>query len=645
MFKKFPKIFTASCYALLSLGLFIIWQNLVIPSLPAIAAVLLLLAWTKNALMGIEIKEGKSNSSRDTKLIWFIASILLAINCLLLPKYQVLIASIGLVLLVLSASELSEKLSRLLVKRLIVLFSLSLPFVLVLFITLPRINLPMQELGLVMGLPISVQADKTLGDKGLGKELSFGDISELGNSNTRVLLANMPSDIELEEGQGLYWRGPVYWRYEDNVWRVREGFDKRSVRQYNGWGSNKGLEKMTNRRENTFSYSVVLYPHGEYWLYGLDLPASLTGESYLSQDYQLLSIRTIDKTWRYKISTSLDYQVSAKEPQAQLDLALVYPNSDPKIKSLARQWRHEFGQDKQAIINRAKQYFSQEKFLYANDDYHYQGNDQLDQFLFERKVGYSQHYASALTLLLRAANIPARLVAGYRGADKLGLTNLYVVNEHHAHVWTEVWLDERWQRIDPSLWLADFFSTDLEQVEAEKAQVQQQENLKQVDLSTTPVAKQVEKAVKQEPSLLDGLSKWTLDFDADKQTTLAKKLGLESLLWWHLLVTALALLLILLVAYWLVLRFVIAGKKPALHIQLYLKYCDKLGKQGLVRLPHEGAQAYFERCALAQPERADHFKQLAEYYLLLCYAPLTIEQQKESLMRFKGLLKKVPRAN
>ncbi|MCP4987364.1 MAG: DUF3488 domain-containing protein, partial [Colwellia sp.] len=410
---KNTTLIRAIAYGLVFIGLALIWQSLEIPSLIALTAVLMLLSWAKVC----EIK-----STRDHNVIWLISTVLLAINILLLSQYQLIIALVGITLLLLSATAINQALpakintqkNKLAAKRLALLTLTSLPFAFILFVTLPRINLPMQELGLAMGLPIAVQPQENIAGKGLGRELGFNDISEKAQSDSRVLLATLPTDFTMTEDKSLYWRGPVYWQYsvtqkvnsnvESNVdegtfeekWLLREGFNTRSKRQYNGFGSNKAIANMANKREDTLEYSVILMPHGEYWLYGLDLPANLTGESYLSQDYQLLSIRTVDTMWRYKIKSSLTYQISEKEPQAQIDLGLQFPSNNPQIKALGKQWAQQFSNTQHAstaIINHAEQFFKQGKFLYANTGEQLQGQHQLDQFLFSKKVGYSQHYA------------------------------------------------------------------------------------------------------------------------------------------------------------------------------------------------------------------------------------------------------------
>jgi hypothetical protein len=77
------------------------------------------------------------------------------------------------------------------------------------------------------------------------------------------------------------------------------------------------------------------------------------------------------------------------------------------------------------------------------------GAEPVDEFLFETREGFCEHYASALTFLLRAAGLPARVVMGYQGGEFNGLGGYYIVRQTDAHAWTEVWLgDAGWVRVD-----------------------------------------------------------------------------------------------------------------------------------------------------------------------------------------------------
>ncbi len=73
--------------------------------------------------------------------------------------------------------------------------------------------------------------------------------------------------------------------------------------------------------------------------------------------------------------------------------------------------------------------------------------DPVEDFLFNRKSGHCEYFATSLALLLRAQGIPARMVTGYRGVVDLD-DNVYEVQQRHAHAWVEAWVDDRWLTLD-----------------------------------------------------------------------------------------------------------------------------------------------------------------------------------------------------
>ncbi len=74
--------------------------------------------------------------------------------------------------------------------------------------------------------------------------------------------------------------------------------------------------------------------------------------------------------------------------------------------------------------------------------------DAVEDFLFNRKEGHCEYFASALALMLRAVEIPARLVSGFKGGDVKRSTGYFVVQGRHAHVWVEAYLDGNWRVLD-----------------------------------------------------------------------------------------------------------------------------------------------------------------------------------------------------
>ncbi|NNG46786.1 MAG: DUF3488 domain-containing protein [Deltaproteobacteria bacterium] len=70
------------------------------------------------------------------------------------------------------------------------------------------------------------------------------------------------------------------------------------------------------------------------------------------------------------------------------------------------------------------------------------------EFLFRKRAGFCEHYAAGLTLLLRAAGIPARVATGYLGGEWSDVGKYLIVRQSDAHAWTEGWIGGRWVTLD-----------------------------------------------------------------------------------------------------------------------------------------------------------------------------------------------------
>ena len=79
------------------------------------------------------------------------------------------------------------------------------------------------------------------------------------------------------------------------------------------------------------------------------------------------------------------------------------------------------------------------------------GRHSVDEFLFDTKRGYCEHYASAFVVMMRALGVPARVVTGYQGGELNPVDGFVTVRQSDAHAWSEVWLKGRgWSRVDPT---------------------------------------------------------------------------------------------------------------------------------------------------------------------------------------------------
>ncbi|MCX5954092.1 MAG: DUF3488 and transglutaminase-like domain-containing protein [Cyanobacteria bacterium] len=159
--------------------------------------------------------------------------------------------------------------------------------------------------------------------------------------------------------------------------------------------------------------------------------------------------------WRRQAPTAQDLQMTA--------------GTNPRLESLAAGWRRQAaggGPNTASGANRAsgakavalaETWFRQQGFRYSLNNPLLPQTAPLDALLFERRQGFCGHYASALSALMRAAGVPARVVSGYRGGTwvvPLGGSAFLDLRQSDAHAWSEVWIEgEGWRSLDPTLWV------------------------------------------------------------------------------------------------------------------------------------------------------------------------------------------------
>lgn len=79
-----------------------------------------------------------------------------------------------------------------------------------------------------------------------------------------------------------------------------------------------------------------------------------------------------------------------------------------------------------------------------------EGKSVVEDFLFKSKKGYCEHFATAMTLMLRTLGTPARVVTGFMGGDVNEYGDYVIVRQKNAHSWVEALIDGKWKRFDPT---------------------------------------------------------------------------------------------------------------------------------------------------------------------------------------------------
>lgn len=487
----------------------------------------------------------------------------------------------------------------------------AIPFALVLFILFPRVDGPL------WGLPEDAFSAST----GLSDKMSPGRISQLSDDNSVAFRVKFDSVIPTPNK--LYWRGPVMWDFDGYNWTSPDN-ERLAVSNFEF----TGLGEKTN-------YTVTLQPHNNHWLFALDIPSTLPDHSRLSANMQVVSIPRIQKLKRYTISSYTRYILptySQVPIERYLRLPKTNSNSQDSNLSKSRALTKELKDplNPQNTVNNVLNYFTTQDFYYSRQPPLLYDNP-IDEFLFESKRGYCEHYASSFTILMRLAGIPARVVTGYQGGELNPLDNYMTVRQSDAHAWSEVFLKNKgWVRVDPTAAIPPG------NIENTSDAIRLNTTLKKP--SSLFKASWLSKQMKQMRYAFDAVNnrwnQWVLGYNNKRQKAFFAAIGIPEITWQglsQLLFSILAVLTALL-AY-----IVFSNQaKQQNEIQTYYnRFVKKMNKQGLVKSLSEGAENFSLRAISLLPNKKENIEQITFLYQNLRYNKFNQTQ----LNLFKSIIK------
>ncbi len=484
------------------------------------------------------------------------------------------------------------------------------PLMLILFLLFPRIPGPL------WGLPEDAQTAVT----GLGNDMSPGSVSNLIQSEEIAFRVRFEGEIPPHAD--LYWRGPVFSRYDGQTWRADNTSRHIKVNLI-------GSESETD----IIQYTVTLEPHRRNWLFALNYPTNLQGSGYrLTRELQLLNPKKINSVTRYSVTSDRElrnYSLFESERLKNLRLPGVgYLNE--KTIALARRWRTLAGDNDRRVIEEALRYFREQPFVYTLDP-PLLGNNAMDDFLFETQRGFCEHYSSAFVYLARAAGIPARIVAGYQGGEKNPVDQYLIVRQSSAHAWAEVWLDDAgWVRVDPTAAVSpDRIESGIQDA------IEERDQLPGILLAGDSIFL---KARYHWDSFNYRWDEWVVGFNQDRQFELFRKLGFENADWQGM-VTGMVILFALVGAF---LGFWIFRQGEGIYQdpvkRAYDRFCYKLAKAGIGRNNTEGPSEYFSRLrGKLAPASAQTAGDIIDRYTALRYGTAgSPAQQKHFIKRVQN---------
>lgn len=466
----------------------------------------------------------------------------------------------------------------------------AVPLMLVLFVLFPR-----------MGPLWSLPQPEDRGMTGLSDSMSPGDIAELSRSSELAFRASFEGPIPAREQ--LYWRAVTFEHFDGRRWSQSRASQFSPAPQWTPTGT-------------AVSYTVVMQPSGRSWLYALDVAKVDTDNVQLMADFHLQRPRPIHQALLYQATS---WPESLREPTAEpaaLGRALQLPaQGNPRSRAWAAALRREHSAPA-AVVQALLEHFNRRPYRYTLQPSSV-GADIVDGFLFDTLNGFCIHYAGAMTFVLRAAGIPARVVAGYQGGEINPSGNYLSVRQLDAHAWVEYWSADRgWITVDPTF-----------QVAPERIELGLEQALSEEDalLDDSPLALRRYRDIGWLnqlrfgwDNLNYGWQRWVLGYQGERQLNVLKgllgrlderKLGLLTVITTAVLMMILALMLL---KPW--------RRERDPQLRLFRRFERLLARHGIERQAGEGARDFAERAASQLPVAAGSILDFSRLYEMARYA-------------------------
>lgn len=311
--------------------------------------------------------------------------------------------------------------------------ALAIPFFLLLFMFFPRFP-PLWQ------IPISSQKGVT----GISDRMSPGDIAELSQSS--ALAFRITGDLKkLPTRQNLYWRAMVLDQYDGQTW-TSQPYNQRAFKEY---------FDVSSQNVDSFKYQYLAADDRSQWIVGLETSVPTQNGFQLNVDGAIVPTKIVQRTQPIQL-----HWIGEQPPTQKMENQFIQtkniafkPQYDLKSQQLAQQLWVKAQQQPEKYVRHVLEWYQQNNFSYTLTP-GVLGQNRVDDFLFRSRKGFCEHYASSFVMLMRYVRIPARVVVGYQGGQVAPDGRSWEVRQMDAHAWTEVQLNGRWQRVDPTFIVA-----------------------------------------------------------------------------------------------------------------------------------------------------------------------------------------------
>lgn len=486
----------------------------------------------------------------------------------------------------------------------------ALPLMLLLFVLFPRMG-PLWTLPMPSGNPTT----------GLSDSMMPGDMVELSQSSALAFRASFEGTMPPRSQ--LYWRALTLEHFDGQRWTLAGQRRDAPPPQWQQQGP-------------ALTYQVVMEPSNQPWLFVLDVAQSELSDTRLMSDFRLERRSPVRQSLLYSATSWPKALLEPNDGRRAERLNLHLPaTGNPRARAWALQLRDQYPHPRE-LVQALLRHFREQPFAYTLKP-PATGEQRIDGFLFDTLAGFCEHYAGAMTFVLRAAGVPARVVTGYQGGELNTAGNYLLVHQFDAHAWVEYWQPGiGWTRVDPTAAVApDRIEQGLEQAMSREGSFLAGDRFSPLRYRGLSLLNDLRLAWDQ---VNYGWQRWVLGYQGEQQgEILSRWFGRLDSPWLAFLLVGGGALLLAILALWLFKPWRQA-RDP--QLRSFARFERLLVPHGLRRGTAEGHREFSRRAMLALPAQAEAIRAYSDAFEAQRYAGGAVEpaQLRAPLARLRRAL-------
>ena len=310
----------------------------------------------------------------------------------------------------------------------ILMVLICIPITITSFLFIPKLN------------PWLALDNPNVAQSGLNENLNPGDISNIVLSES--LFARVYFNGRIPNPEERYWRVIVLDKFDGNTW------SKSDFVRFNKQKDDVTDKKIISEKWITEPSEIIQRPWSGRGYTADDNFISLNGmlnniKNRKFREEYFIYKGDIKPNWRLIKPTKNETYLNKKR--------------NKRLNKIGEEYAQRYS-DPEVILNKTLGWFSSSNLTYTLDPGKLNPKNPYDDFLFNKKSGFCEHFAGSFSAIMRAANIPSRVVVGFQGGEEIIDSNkqsFLLIDNKYAHAWSEVWLpDKGWIRVDPTALVA-----------------------------------------------------------------------------------------------------------------------------------------------------------------------------------------------